>query len=74
MGRARAFLTLTDLKRDLLVLVQGGAAGHLDFRIMDKQILSTIVGSDKTKTLCRIKPLDCTCTHYIYSLAQMWAD
>ena len=51
MGRARAFFALADLERDLLVFVQRGPSGHLDFRMVDEQILSAIVGSNPSEPL-----------------------
>jgi hypothetical protein len=62
-----AFFALSDLKANLLVFIEGGIASRLDFRVMDKQVIAAAIRSDKTKSLTRVEPFYCTCTHYYYS-------
>ena len=72
--RARAFFALSDLELDLLALVESRVAWSLDLWMMDKQILSTVIGVNEAKTFTWIEPLDCTCTHLYFSLADKPAD
>jgi len=66
--RAGAFLALSNLKLNLLVLAEGRVTRRLDLRMVDEQILPAAVRSDESESLALVKPLDCTCTH-CYSLA-----
>jgi hypothetical protein len=66
--RAGTFLALAHFKLNGLAVVQSGvAAAHLDFRMVNKQVLATVFRCDKTKTFVRIEPLNCTFTHFILS-------
>ena len=69
VGRTRTFFALSDLKLHLLAFVKRGVAAHLDFRMMNEQILAGVVGSDKSKTFASVKPFYCTCTHFCAPLA-----
>lgn len=67
------FFALANFKFYLLILIKTGIAFHLDFRMMNKKIISTIVWLNESKTLACIKPFHCTCTHNNYSLACFYA-
>lgn len=67
--RTRAFFALSDLELHLLALIKRGVAAHLDFRMMNEQILAGIIGGDKSKTFASVEPFYCTCTHYYAPLA-----
>jgi hypothetical protein len=41
---------------------------------MDKQVLTAVVGDNEPKSLARIKPFYCTCTHFYFSLARKKAN
>ena len=60
----RAFFALAYLELDLLAFVQIRVTARLDFGVVDKQILASVVRNDEPKTFCAIEPLYCTCTHY----------
>jgi hypothetical protein len=55
--------TLCHFKADLLAFLEGLEAVHIDCRIVCKQILAPIIGRNETKTLCIVKPFNCTCCH-----------
>ncbi len=59
----RPFLALSDFKRDFLAFIEAGIALRLDFRMVDEQIVRSVLRSDETKSLACIEPLHCTCTH-----------
>ncbi len=63
ISRTRAFFALSDLEVNLLPLFEIGIAGGLDFRVMDKQVLTAAVGGNKSKPFFSVKPFYCTCTH-----------
>jgi len=69
VGCTRAFFALADLEFHLLAFVKRGVAAHLDFRMMNEQILAGIIGGDKSKTFASVKPFYCTCAHYCAPLA-----
>ena len=64
---AWAFLTLPNFKLNLLTVFKWFIAFHLNFRVMNKQIFVIFIRRNKSKTLVRVKPLNCTCTHNLKS-------
>jgi hypothetical protein len=60
---AGAFFALAYVELDRLALLQLGVSAHLDFRMMNEEILAAIIGNDKPKTLFTIEPLYFTSTH-----------
>ncbi len=63
VGCAWALLALSNLELDLLAFIERCVAGGLDFRMMDEQIIATVIRNNKTETLGCVKPFYCTCTH-----------
>jgi len=57
LARLLALLTLRDLKFDTLALGQITISIHLNLGMMDKDILTTAVRGDESKTLFCVKPL-----------------
>ena len=51
VGRAGAFLALSDLELDLLAFIERCIAGCLNLGVVDEQILAAIVGIDEAITL-----------------------
>jgi hypothetical protein len=51
VGRARTFFALSDLKLDLLALIEGCVACGLDLRVMDKQVFPAVVRINEAKAL-----------------------
>jgi len=47
------------------------ATASLDFRMMNKQILATVIWSNETKTLVCVESLYCTCNHAVFSFAYL---
>jgi len=69
VGRTRAFFALSNLELHLLAFIKTGVALRLDFRVMNEQIVTAVIGGDKSKAFLPIKPFYCTCTHYSAPLA-----
>ncbi len=63
LNSIQALWALFDVKRHALTFVQALKAGTLDFGVMHKDILATVLGSNKTKALGRIKPFNDTSIH-----------
>ncbi len=64
-----AFLTLPHFIFDgLSVIERCVAATTLNFRMVNKQIFSSILGSNKTKSFVCIEPLNCTFAHIVFSI------
>lgn len=61
--RAGSFFTLAHRVLNLLSFVEVGIPGCLDFRVVNKQVGSTIVSDDKPVSFFPIEPFDCSCTH-----------
>jgi len=51
VGRTWAFFALSNLKLNALVFIERCIAICLNLRVMDKQIIATVIRSNKTKTL-----------------------
>ena len=69
IGRTRTFFALSDLEFNLLAFIKLSEAFHLNFGVMDKQIIASVVRLDETVSLTRIKPFYLTCTHWYFSPA-----
>ena len=65
VGRTRAFFPLSNLELNLLTFLKSRVAGRLDFRVMNEQVITAAVRTDKSKALLPIEPFYYTCTHYI---------
>ena len=61
--RTRAFPSLSDFELHPLAFVKIRVAAGLDFRMMDEQILSAIIGADESIPFVPVKPFYCTCCH-----------
>lgn len=61
--RLESLGTLGDFERNLIVLAQGFESFRLDGRVVDKQILTTVLGRDETIPFRIVKPLHCSCRH-----------
>jgi hypothetical protein len=68
IGRTGTLPAFADRELNLLTLIKGCVAFGSDFRMVNEQIIATIVRSDKAISLIRIEPLHCTCTHLVFSL------
>ena len=51
VGRTWAFFALSDLEFDLLAFIEGSIACRLNFRVVDKKVLATIIRANKTQSL-----------------------
>lgn len=60
----RPFSALPDLKFNLLVLFEGAESAALNLGVVDEYVRGTIIRSDETETLFRVKPLHGTCSHF----------
>ena len=60
---AGAFFALSDVEVNLLAFIQSGIPAHLDFRMVDEQIIAAVIRGNKAKSLDCIEPFYCTCTH-----------
>jgi hypothetical protein len=65
-GRFWAFSTLANLKLDLLIIPKG-LVGRVNVRPVDEKIFSAFIRNDEAKTLLRVEPLYCTCSHLMFS-------
>ena len=54
--RAWAFFALADYVINCLTFAQTRIAGGLDFRVMNEQVRTAVVGYDKPKTLLIVEP------------------
>ena len=63
VGRLRAFLALSDVEADALVLIEGAETLALDRRVMDKKIRTALIGGDEPETLFGVEPLDGALSH-----------
>jgi hypothetical protein len=61
--RAWPFFALPDCELYLLAFFKIGVSAALDFRVMDEQILTAVLGADKSITFAAVKPLHNTFTH-----------
>jgi hypothetical protein len=68
VGRLLAFPTGRCGVLHSLTVLQGLEALAGDLGMMDKQILTTIIGSDEAETLLLIEPLYDTSCHVVFSL------
>jgi len=62
-------LAFAYLVLDLLALAKGRSGLRLDFGVMDKYIVTAIVGDDKTVSFPLVEPFYCTCAHVFFSLS-----
>lgn len=70
--RTGAFFTLADHVLDCLSFFQTRVAACLNFRVMNKQVRSAVVGYDKTKTFRIIEPFYFSRTHYNTPWPSVW--
>ena len=61
--RLRTFASLFDLELDTLVLLERTMSAPTDLGVVDEQIFSTAVGSDKAKALIAVEPFDGSLCH-----------
>jgi len=59
----RALLALRDVELDPLVLLQAAVAAGLDCGEVDKDVLASVIDTDKSETLVRVESLDCSLRH-----------
>jgi hypothetical protein len=71
VGCLLALLALRHVKGNLLTLFQCFEAAHVDRGKMRKQILTAIIGCNKPKTFCIVKPFNYTCCHVITSFLKI---
>lgn len=67
VGCAGAFLTLTNLKFDLLAIIERRIARDLDLGVMDEQVFAAVIGSDEAVAFVAIEPFYCACAHTVFS-------
>jgi hypothetical protein len=67
---ATALFAFPNLVLDLLVFIKRCSALSSDFRMMEKQIVSAIVGNNKTVSFPVAEPFYSTCTHVFFSLSR----
>src|SRR2546425_3300451 len=65
VGSLFALRSLDDLERDLLTLLQGLEAIHLDGGKVREQILTSVIGRNESISLGVVEPLDSTCCHFL---------
>jgi len=65
---ATVLFPFPNLVFDLLALFNGRFTLRLDCGMMDKYIVSTIIGNDKTVSFLFAEPFYCSCTHVFFSL------
>jgi hypothetical protein len=65
----QALLALLRLELHTLAFCEVAEAFHLDFGLMDEEIIPAAVGRDETKALLGVEPLDCTYWHNCHSLS-----
>jgi len=75
----RTLLPTRDIEGHLLAFLQTLKAIALNSRKMGKEVFPALARRNKTKTLCIVKPLDCTCRHILNlrskrGLAPGWGD
>ena len=58
--RTWTLFALSNVKRDFLVFIEACVALCFDFRMVDEQIVRSVLRSDETKSLACIEPLHCT--------------
>ena len=58
--RTGSFFTLAHRVLNLLPFVQTRVARCLDFRVVNEQVGSTVVGDDKPETLLVVEPFYCS--------------
>jgi len=73
VGCTWAFLALPDLELDLLAFIKRGIAVGFNLRVVNKQIISSIIGDNKTESLLCIEPFYFSCTHVFASRACLQA-
>jgi hypothetical protein len=61
--RLRTFGPLFDLELDALVILERTMSATTDLGVVDEQIFSTAVGSDKAKALIAVEPFDGSFCH-----------
>ena len=61
--RLRTFGSLFDLELDALIILERTMSAPTDLGVMDEQIFSTAVGSDKAKALIAVEPFDGSLCH-----------
>ena len=62
--RLRTFGSLFDLELDTLVLLERTMSAPTDLGVVDEQIFSTTVRSDKAKALITVEPFDGSLCHF----------
>ena len=67
VGGLFAFGTLSYIKCNFLAFFERLESAHIDCGKVRKQIFAPVIGSDKTKTLCIVKPFYSACCHVITS-------
>ena len=61
--RLRTFGCLFNLELDALIILEGTMSTPKDLGVVDEQIFSTVVGSDKAKALIAVEPFDGSLCH-----------
>jgi len=61
--RLRTFGSLFDLELDALIILERTMSAPTDLGVVDEQIFSTAVGSDKAKALIAVEPFDGSLWH-----------
>lgn len=72
VGRLRAFLALSHIETDALILVQGPETRGLDRGMMNEKIGTTLIGGDESETLFGVEPLNSTLSHDDFLLSSSW--
>ncbi len=67
IGGMWTFLALADLELNLLAFIQRSIALYVDVRVVNKQLIATIIGNDEAKPLFWTEPFYCTSTHLYFS-------
>jgi hypothetical protein len=68
VGSLPALGTLRYLKADFLPFLEGFETVYVNRGEVREQVISPIVGSDKTKAFFVVEPFNCTCCHVTLSL------
>ena len=61
--RLRTFGSLFDLELDALIILERTMSAPTDLGVVDEQIFSTAIGSDKAKALIAVEPFDGSLCH-----------
>ena len=68
LSGTRTFWATAYFKALGLAVFKGGVAFHLDFGVVDKEILATVFWGDKSVAFFGVEPFYITCTHITYIL------